>query len=230
VGRDLVRKAIRTLPSSVLRSYIAEHERVALLLRPGAEDQISRLTLGDSRYERWILRLDGSLPLVEMIRQAPIARQTLYELIAGLMAMGLCSFVPPRAVNFNAEEILGDWLKRIERQPPFTVLELHWSVSTEDIRRRIKDRRQELSPNGDLARWSARAGEMASRILALVEAAFAQLDNAATRRKARRDVATKDELFMARDLFKKQRVVASIREEGARVREIYEIMSELGLD
>jgi hypothetical protein len=228
VGRDLVRKAIRTLPPGALRTYIAEHERLALSLRPGAEELIRRLTLGESRDERWILRLDGRLSLVEMIRQAPIAHQAAYELIAALVALGLCTFATPRTVGIKPEEILQDWLARIESQPPFATLGLHWSASSGEIRRRIMERRQELIPNGELASWSERAGEMARRVLSLLEAAFAELEDAGRRRKARRTVASKDEIYMARDLFRKQLMVASIRGEDARLREIEEVMSELG--
>ncbi len=229
VVRDLLRASLQRLPTDALRRFMNERERRAVSLRAGTDPVVTQLAKGQSRYERWLTRLDGSLPLVEMLRQAPFSHQSAYELIAVLLALDACTFSSPRVAAINAEQALADWLTRVEVKQPFAALGLHWSAPASEIERRFAAHKDELKPGGELARWSPRAGELAKEVLARLERAHATLLDKEKRREARRSVATQAEIFMARELYQKQIILAGMRGQRERVHELEAVLTELGV-
>lgn len=229
VGREMVRRSLHCLPPGAPTDYFIERERMSIRLAPNATPLIRQFARAHQRYERWLLRLDGMLPLREMLRQAPMAKETAYELLSALLALELCSLVRPgeQAIP-DPEEVLGDWLSRIERKPPFVVLGLHWIVAPEEIQPRIVDRRQELGPKGELASASTEAAELARRILELSEEAYRVLRDPQQRSRARRKMASEGELITARDVLQKKAAIARLRSQPDEVRRLSEILSELG--
>jgi hypothetical protein len=229
LGLEAVRRSLHTLRPGAAREWFAERIMGKSVAPRGAPlDNVARYT-GEKRYHRWIQRLAGRLPLRELFRQAPMAKEIAYELIIGLMALDRCELVKSSADEAqDPVELLNELLKQITGQEPFSTLSLHWTVHADEIEERIKERRGELSPRGELAQVSALAAKLSKQALALSEAAYAELSGPQKRGLARQRTASEAELITARGLLSKQAELARLRGRQEKHRRLVEVLAELG--
>ena len=229
LGQEAVRRSLHTLRTGAAREWFAERILGQSVVPRGTPlENVARYT-GEKRYHRWLQRLAGRLPLRELLRQAPMAKEIAYELIIGLLALDRCELVKASADEAqDPVELLNDLLKQITGQPPFTALNLHWTVHADEIEARIKERREELGPRGELARHSKVAAGLSKQALALSEAAHAELSSPQKRGSARQRAASETELVTARGLLSRQAELARLRGRQDKHRRLVEVLAELG--
>jgi hypothetical protein len=226
-GVEILRHGCRSLPPAALYAYFEQRQCLAPGLVPAAEEKLHQLGLLP-RDERFLRRFDGILPLQELLRQCPMAKETLYELLFCLEHTGLCTLQRASGTSeITPEQELEAWWARIHGGGPFDVLELHWTAHIDELRARLRQRRVELAPAGLLARFSPRARELSQRILESVENACQQLESPTKRLAARKEAAGAGNILMVRDVLMRHAELAQLRGDEVTVRRCADVLKEI---
>jgi hypothetical protein len=169
--------------------------------------------------------IDGTNSLLHVVALSLLPKHRTARLVVALEFLGLIEYrrVPlPKGGVETLEKKLKATLEQMQGEDLFSRLGVHWTAHPDELDGAYDKRRKTWGPDAVVRQHSQLCGEIADRIMTMVDQAYAVLRNARSRQEYRNEITERSKMEFSAQLLFKQAHLAAFRGERETARRIIE--------